>query len=187
MLFDNNRKSGLNIMVKSSLILLLVLMAGVEAVSESVTMPQSTQTTSTSSISTETGAVTIEPLTTDLLKKLLDINDRMKNKIGRLYDPGTDEDEKELRKELWKINGLLEYNEYSLKALLGELNVSKRQKSRMPEMMIMKIGTVISKVEALKRSNTEDNDVVETVDFLLADQQIPEFQNILKKILDNKE
>ena len=170
-------------MSKSPLVL-LVLMIGVGAVPERTTMPQSTMTTSATT--TEADPVTLKPLPTDLLRELLKINTEMKNKIGPLFDPGTSEED--MREKLVEINKPLFDNEADLKALLGEddMKLDEKQKARVTRMMKNRIGRVISRVKSL-RSNSQNKAVVDTMDFLLADGQIPEFLKIMEKMLGNVE
>ena len=167
-------------------LVLLILMIGVGAVPETTTMHQSAKSTSAPATSTEADPVTFqEPFPTDLLKdlrELLKINTEMKNKIGPLYEKTSGEDE-DLSRELWIINSPLLKNDIDLKGLLGEddIKYTEKEKARVPRKMKNGIGRMISRVKSL-RSNSQNETVVETMNFLLADQQIPEFLKIMEKI-----
>ena len=158
---------------------------------ERTTVPQSTMTTSIFATSTEADPVKLEPLSgeeKDLLRELLKINTDMRNKIGPLYEHTSEENE-ELRTKLGRINLPLNRNEFYLKTLLGEIkkedpdiNVTEVEKARMPKRMEKGMGRFVDGVEALKKNNADNKAVIETMDFLLADGQAPEFLKIMEKI-----
>ena len=172
-------------MGKSSLVL-LILMIGVGAVPERTTMPQSAKSTSAPATSTEADPVTMQPI--NLLKIIRDINSRMKKKVEDLFNdlPDANEEDKSLRLDVVHLNSPLFNNEFYLEALLGEckedVKATERQKARIPKRMERGMVRFVDRVKALKENNSDNKGVVETMDFLLANGQIPEFLKIMKRV-----